>query len=46
MNEGYCSNSTNLLNIYRKKKRRDLNILRVNREREGRKKKKKRKEEN
>ena len=31
MNEGYCSNSTNLININRKKKR-DLKILRENRQ--------------
>jgi hypothetical protein len=40
MNKGYSGNSTNLININRKKKkRRDLNILRVNREREGRREK-------
>ena len=39
MNEGQCSNLTNLININRKKKKRDLNILRVNREREGRREK-------
>ena len=40
MNKGYSDNSTKWININRKKKqKRDLNILRVNREREGRREK-------
>ena len=45
MNKGYSGNSTNLININRKKKKRDLNILRVNREREGRREKEEEEEE-
>ena len=45
MNEGYCSNSTNLININRKKKK-DLEILRENRQERREEKEEEKREEN